>query len=372
LQAVGTHQILFTKPHFATLEKVRERSAAQTFLPKDDFTALCREQGIAEQGGLDQAWLLDLLDKLGVIIHFPNLPWLDSYLLNPRWLTYGVYTLLYAEQTRRQQGRLDAQSVIAILRAKTLQDNLGHELRYAPEHCRFILDALEQFEIGFRLPDDTQSLLIPALLPSDTPAHGFDKQNALAFDFDFSGFLPRHVLPGFIVRRHAEIAGGVVWQNGVRLRSPSLDAEALAKADYHERRLSLWVRGSQAGRYFAVLHDDILVMLRRMEDLPFEEYVHLPDSARRALPRRPVSANLTPRADFRDLLEKEAAGERQFTCKFGTYDLAEVLKIMPREAREKTAGDYFDFSGAHIDSANLNFKAQLYNAQQSTDKGKQS
>lgn len=357
LQAVGTHQILFTPPHFTVLEQIRQRSSTETFLPKQAFTELCGKQNIAEHGGLDQDWLLDLLDKLGVIIHFPKLPWLDSYLLNPRWLTYGVYTLLYAEQTRQQQGRLQTQSVIEILRAKAMRDNQGHALHYAPEHCRFILDALEQFEIGFRLPD--QSLLIPALLPSDTPEHGFIFSNALAFDFDFSGFLPRHVLPGFVVRRHEEIVDNHVWQNGVRLKSPNLDAEALAQADYHERRLSLWVRGSQAGRYFAVLHDDILRMLARMEDLPFEEFVHLPKSAQLQAPRRPVSAHLKPRADFRDLLAKEAAGERRFTGKFGTYDLAKVLQILPPEAREIPTGDCFDFSGATIHDANLTLKADL-------------
>ncbi len=370
LQAVGTHQILFTKPHFTVLEGIQERSVAQTFLPKHEFTSLCQEQNIHEKDGLDQAWLLDLLDKLGIIIHFPNLPWLDSYLLNPRWLTYGVYTLLYAEQTRQQQGRLDANTVINILQAKTLQDNVGHELHYAAEHCRFILDALEQFEIGFRLNNKAQSLLIPALLPSDTPKHGFNKQDALAFDFDFSGFLPRHVLPGFIVRRHEEIADNTVWQNGVRLHSPNLDAEALVQADYHERRVSLWINGSQAGWYFRVLYDDILHMLSRMEDLPFEEFVHLPASARRQAPRRPVPRNLQARADFQDLLEKEAAGERQFTCKFGTYDLAEVLKIMPPEVREKTDGNTYNFPNATIKHSTLNLESELKNVTQTINQDK--
>ena len=322
LQAVGMHGILFTRPHFAVLEAVRMRSPTETFLPSREFANLCKRYGVAEKGELDRDCLLDLLDKLGVIIYFPKLPWLDSYLLNPRWLTYGVYTLLYADQARQQLGRLKPTAVLEILRAKTVTDNLGHTLNYAAEHCRFILDALEQFEIGYRLPNN--ELMIPALLPSDTPKHGFDKSDALAFDFDFGGFLPRHLMPGFIVRRHQEIDRGTVWQNGVRLRSTDKDAEALAQADYHERRLSLWVRGPQASRYFSALHDDVMQMLTRMPDLKFKEWVRLPGGA------------AEQRAGFRHLLALETAGQRRYICEYGDYDLAEVLRIMPTEDDDNT------------------------------------
>ncbi len=366
LRVVGMHRIMFTKRHFAVLESVRDLSPKQTFLPKDTYEALCRENAIEENGDLDQRWLLDLLDKLGVIIHFPSLPWLSSYLLNPRWLTYGVYTLFYAKQAQRLQGCLTAQAVIDILRAESVTDNLGNTLSYPPENCRFIMDALKQFEIGFRMEDKAQTLLIPALLPSDTPKHGFDKTDALAFDFDFTGFLPRHVTPGFIVRRHQEIADGMVWQNGVRLRSRSLDAEALAQADYHERRLSLWVRGSQAGRYFSALHDEVMQMLARMPDLRYKEWVCLP------------GGNKDQRAGFRQLLAMEAAGERRYICEYGVFDLSEVLKIMPPDKRETNVFNYGQIINKTIrgdqmgDNIHIHdIKDSLVNVKSSIDKAMQ-
>ena len=323
LRIVGMHNILFSKPHFSVLQTLRKISPRQTFLPKNKYEELCREKGIQEKGELDRDWLLDLLDKLGVIIHFPDLPWLGSYLLNPRWLTYGVYFLFYSEQAKHQQGYLTDRDAIDILSVETVKDNLGNTLKYAPEHCRVIVDALKQFEIAFRLENEKRGFLIPALLPPNTPEHGFDKMSALAFDFDFGGFLPRHVTPGFVVRRHREIADGMVWQNGVKLRSRNLDAEALAQADYHERRLSLWVRGSQAGRYFSALHDDVMQMMARMPDLKYREWVRLPGGNKDHR-----------RAGFRHLLALEAEGERRDICEYGKFDLSEVLKIMPPDRRK--------------------------------------
>ncbi len=52
------------------------------------------------------------------------------------------------------------------------------------------------------------------------------RRDALAFRFDFGGFLPRHVLPALIVEYFQDIAkvngGEIVWQNGVLLRPKRL------------------------------------------------------------------------------------------------------------------------------------------------------
>jgi hypothetical protein len=73
LQAVGLHQVMFAKAHFAVLDNLRRRTPQQAFLSHQDYVQLCAENHIAEQGGLDKTWLLNILDKLGVIVHFANM-----------------------------------------------------------------------------------------------------------------------------------------------------------------------------------------------------------------------------------------------------------------------------------------------------------
>ena len=78
----------------------------------------------------------------------------------------------------------------------------------------------DRFQVAYRL--GTGEIVIPALLASDQPEHDFRPEDALAFRFDFGGFLPRHVLPALIVEYFQDIAkvkgGEIVWQNGVLLR----------------------------------------------------------------------------------------------------------------------------------------------------------
>ena len=96
LQGVGIHQMKFSPAQFAVLEELRAYSPKKAFLPHTEFNAICAKHGVAETGELNREWLLKILDQLGVVIYFPQLTFLEEHVLNPRWLTHGVYTLMYA------------------------------------------------------------------------------------------------------------------------------------------------------------------------------------------------------------------------------------------------------------------------------------
>jgi len=336
LRSASTHQLMLTPRHYGVLEDLRNRPRGQAFLERQEFENLCEQHQVEVAEELNRDWLLDLLDNLGVVVHFPDNDWLGAYVLNPRWLTYGVYTLLYSDEARKAYGRLTQKEVIAILGRSSCRDNLGNVLEFPPVKCRFILDAMRQFELCYALPSAVDTFIFPDLLPSDRPENlGLDMKQALAFDFDFEALLPRHLMTSFIVRRHEEILEKRLWQNGVRLQSRNWQAGALVQADHHRRRLSLWVAGPEASRYFTALHDEFMGMIRRMDmrHSQFQEWVVLPGTVFEP-------GEEWHRADFRDLLAQEAAGKTEYICKYGSFNLAEVLKIMPKDEREKQAASF--------------------------------
>lgn len=149
LQALGIHQIAFTNQQFAVLEEIRKRTPGNAFLEHKEFDALCNEHNIGKDRGLSREDLLGLLDKLGEVIHFPEIPDLTSYVLNPRWLTYGVYTLLYSEAVEKDPcGVLSEAEAITILQAKRVEDEFGNILDYPTNRCSFILAAMEFWNSG--------------------------------------------------------------------------------------------------------------------------------------------------------------------------------------------------------------------------------
>lgn len=348
LKQVDTHQVMFTDKQFAMLKNLRERSRNSAFLDYEAFDTLCIEHEIGKVG-LDKTAFLGLLDALGEIVHFPDLAWSEAYVLNPRWLTYGVYTLLYAAKTEQQLGLLSDNDVRNILQAEQVTDELGNVLTYPTAKCRFIVDAMSRFGLCYEMHDKTQvaqkRLVIPDKLPKNQPdLRGYFQEtpDTIAFEFDFDGLLPRSLMPNLIVSRHTEIAEDqhgkqLVWQQGVILKSQLYQATARLQVDYRQRRLSLWVQGKQLRDYLAVLRNEIYRLLEPIKGLVFSENVVLPAFAR--IDQSPFNTHREQRekAPYNRLIKEAARGLKTTTSDAGIdYDLQQVMGfIMTTEKQQQ-------------------------------------
>jgi GTPase SAR1 family protein len=350
LQAVGLHQVQFMKPHFAVLQTLRERTPGQAFLTHADYNTLCDEQKVDEYGALDRNWLLDILDKLGVIVHFPDMIEMDEYILNPRWLTYGVYTLMYNEQAR-----LTRAQAVALLAAKPVADQYGNQLSYPASKCRIVFEAMRKYKLCYFLHShqhlDQDQIIIPALLPSDIKQHGFDSTSALEFHYQFESFLPRHLISELIVECHTDIARRdgqeMVWQHGVLLNNATHQTRALIQADYHFRRLSIWLsRGPRMADMLAALRTRIGNIVARI-DIEYVQNVRLPSEALQTPPRldaKPIFA------DYLQLREMADDGEDTYYKSGGKYSIGKILGLFePQGGASGGSGNtYVNISGSTI------------------------
>jgi C-terminal of Roc, COR, domain/Ras of Complex, Roc, domain of DAPkinase len=339
LQALTTHQMMFTVQQFAVLQKLRERTPKLAFLSRQAFVDLCAEQQIDEKGVQNRAWLLDILDKLGVIIHFKQLSLSDGYVLNPRWLTYGIYTLMY-----HQRARLSQTDIVELLRKEEVCDEEKNVLDYPPEKCRFIMEAMREFKLCYSLPDQPQTLIVPSLLPATQPALDFAKADALAFELAFAVFLPRHVMPELIVARHHEIGKNAAWQAGVVLEYTPHDvsrhdARALLVADYLTRKLQIWVEGSEARDYLILLRDEIRRILSRIV-IDYTERLMLPHAARISQASNAPGEDRQTAAPYNQILAHAKKGVMTYIAESGDeYDVAAVLRLfITKREGEKQIG----------------------------------
>ena len=331
LDAVGTVQVKFSPAEFKVLSELRRRSPKETFLLKAEYQRLCQESKLDSS----PENLLDLLDKLGVVIHFPNLHRLDEFLLNPRWLTYGVYQLITREQARVSE----ADAYDCLSRAE-VTDNLGHRLEYPRHRCGHILDAMEQFKVAYRVSEGNAAHFeIPSLLPTDEPTLDFPENQARAFRFRFDGLLPPQLLPQLIVARHADIDQGKVWRHGAQLHTRNHGgASALIRGDAYDRTLTLWITGAGLDRYFAVLYQNVKDILADMPELPCDELIRLPHTARRdGAGFRPDETE--PWADWIDVLHAERKKEAVYAKHGVDYDLKTALDIMTKTDRQGLMAD---------------------------------
>jgi hypothetical protein len=364
LAALGEQAERFTPEKFNALKAIEGKAAKDDFLPETGFDEICRANGIAMEGAGGRDGLLDLFDKLGIVMHFARLPFLTDYVLNPRWLTYGVYSIMYSEEAKAAKGRLSDADLVAILRKANPSIPNGHAFRYPPDRCQIIANAMIAFQVAYRL--GTGQLVVPALLASDQPDHDFRPEDALAFRFDFGGFLPRHVLPALIVEHFQDIArvkgAEVVWQNGVLLRPKRLEAQAFVRADYHMRTIDFHIKGGDGPLYLGMLRESVLATLETMPQLPYEEKVEL---------RRGMRFNAT-----------DLSGENSVWMSYGSilgaqkrnritidgpdgkeYILYRILAAMPADPAERQADVFLSYSskdGAQIEKLDGDLGARHY------------
>nr|VFK55836.1 MAG: C-terminal of Roc, COR, domain [Candidatus Kentron sp. TUN] len=293
-----------------------------------------------------------MLDQLGEVIHFPALykAGFRAFLLNPRWLTHGIYQLLYSDVLQDAEGILRWNDVRAILKDRSIVDEQGNRLIYPEEKLDFLLRAMVEFRLCYPAPHASGNIIpgnttnkkwiVPNLLPSDQPqVIDFDRQGALRFDFQFETFLPRHVLGMFMVEHYRDIRNNQAWQHGVCLESRQWGkTQALVRADYQSRVLALAITGPHVNQYFPILYKSILEILERMPKLSVTKRLHLDEKALIRGGREYPGEE--PTEDFENLLAVKATGAREFSCKLGIYDLQALFRPIPKEMESESAFEW--------------------------------
>ncbi|MCB8926650.1 MAG: hypothetical protein H6652_13600 [Ardenticatenaceae bacterium] len=88
--------------------------AQRHFLPYDEYEALCRQHGITEESS--QTTLVRFLHDLGIVLNFTDDERVrDTSVLNPNWVTDGIYTLINSEALQLEHGYLIRNQVRRLL-----------------------------------------------------------------------------------------------------------------------------------------------------------------------------------------------------------------------------------------------------------------
>jgi internalin A len=249
--------------------KAELETTTADFISYESYQAMCQRHGVTEPDSQDT--LLRFLHDLGVTLHFPGLRLEHTYVLEPRWLTGGAYKIINSPQLADQQGLLALDSLPEILRQQEPNDPF-----YPRDKYPFIIELMKRFELCYEL-EGAQTILVPDLLPVQEPAFDFDDTNALQFVLQYD-FLPRAIMPRFIVKRHREIQDDLRWRTGVVLEDLGFYARAVVRVDHEARRILIAVSGSHQKRdYLVTMLKTFREIHRSFEKLACDERVCLPD-----------------------------------------------------------------------------------------------
>ncbi|MGB9940660.1 COR domain-containing protein [Methanosarcina sp.] len=284
------------------------------FIEYKEYKQICDDEGIKSES--EQDTLVDFLHDLGVIVHFRDIPLLNTHVLEPEWVTNAVYKIVNSKDIVESRGVLKLNMLPEILK----QRNEG-DFFYPPNQYGFIISLMKKFELSYGLDD--QTVLLPSLLEIQEPNFEFDYEGTLRFIIDYD-FLPPSVMPRFIVKMNRDIKDDLRWRTGVVLGDENLNSSAVVRADNEAKKISIYVNGKQRRDYFAVILKKFREINKSFEKLKATEKIPLSDK-----PEVTVS--------YKHLIKLELKGVEEYMPDGSDYEyrVSDLLGTVINRTRER-------------------------------------
>ncbi len=219
--------------YFQVKETLRRHWHEQkmSYLPYSDFEKICAESGVVDKGR--QKSIAENLHCLGLALNYSDDPRLrDTTVLNPHWVTDGIYLLLRQAPSERAELSLEAAC-----------RKLPNE---EPRRVMFLIRLMQRYDLAFPLKEDQQLWLVPQALADSQPVLGEEWQReATRLRWTYAA-LPEGLVPRFITRTHGLSEGLDRWLNGTMLELGH--AHAVVRADATDRQITATIIGAEPDR----------------------------------------------------------------------------------------------------------------------------
>jgi internalin A len=276
----------------AEWRRIKEELPAKkkSWLTFEDFREFCAQQGISKAN--DQEALAESLHDLGLMLSFRRDEALRDFgVLNPQWITKGIYEILNSRILKDALGEFTADTFAEVL-PKT---------SYPPALHPFLLALMRKFRLCHPLDDKGEKYLTPELLTKEAPnlEAEFPPEKCLGFVYRYDSVLPEGLLPRFIVETYVHRQPELVWRTGVVLQKAN--CRALVRGDVQGRQVTIRVAGVTQGQreLLGIIREHFERIHRSFEKLPVTELV-------------PVPAHPEVIVPYQELLAYEAAGDDEY------------------------------------------------------------
>jgi len=236
---------VLAKNWLAIKDDLEELKKESDHISHQDFTKICTEHSIKDH--LVQNILLTLLNDLGHIIHFKELQELQTQVLNPTWITEGIYTLLNSDELAKNDG------VITVAEAEKILEEKLDFTRYRGKSV-YLMQVMEQFELCYSIDTEKndKKFLVPDLLPTELTKSP-TLNDGIEFIYKYNDYMPPELMARFIVKSHIYQIPKKCWRYGVFLKHDTFKASALIIQDKEDRIIKIKVDGAESRSFLAVL-----------------------------------------------------------------------------------------------------------------------
>lgn len=259
--------------------------------------------------------LITLLHDLGIMLNFSNDRRLqDTQVLNPEWVTKGVYQIITSPKTAGKKG---------VLFFKTIFRILDDKLYPSSKEKYYIIDMMHHFELAYA-NEKSDQYFIPGAFPKDRPSLDVLKKhiNKASIQFFYVyDVLPSSIIARFITKFHLLIHSKKIWRNGIIIHWER--CYALIESDPIQRQIKIMIVGDGNRRaLLAIIRNEFMVIHSSHSGIEVEQKI-------------PISDEVL--VDYNDLLIYEEEGiinyfEPKLKRSFAVKTLLDGVKITPKDS----------------------------------------
>ncbi|MBF0466315.1 MAG: leucine-rich repeat domain-containing protein [Nitrospirae bacterium] len=230
--------------------KIREKfeNGAKTHIPYEEFHRMCVEHNIEEK---EEKLLDDYLHDLGVFLHFKDDIILQNMIIiKPTWVTNAVYKVVSSRAVLEREGILYESDLPDIWKDGYPQEIYGT-----------LLSLMKNFELSFSI-EGTKNHVIASALATNSIDANCDHRDSSKVIYEYN-FLPKTVIPRFIVRAHDLIKRTygkyLCWRTGVILErsTDGVETQAYIKAYPNDKKLEIVVFGKNKYEFFTIIRNHL-------------------------------------------------------------------------------------------------------------------
>ena len=279
-------------------EKLQQVTNADYFLDETRFITICNDVKLEEKRKHKDA--ITFLHDLGLVLHFDDLNLSEYYVLNPYWITYGVYQILTSSYAGSMKGIVGMDKLEFIVNEeddKIEKYNPANykKITYSINQRRFLIDILQQFKLCFCTADHSH-FIIPDLLDTKEPLEVTEpirtSDDKIQFVYDYE-YLPKSVMPNIMVETHHLIKE--MWRTGCVLHNNS----SKALITNYQNRITITVTGEHKKKR------EFMAVIR-----------HILESIHQKLSNKPIALIPLPSvnafAEYEVLLARERKGKPDY------------------------------------------------------------
>ena len=233
-----------------------EQNRGRHYMSIESYGELCAEHNMIDDESASSKLtenFLRVLDNIGTVRWFDKFEYFNYQVLDPSWLTIGLYHILINGEVKQRSGLISRQQIKGILLYDIPKEYLKRGYQYKERDVDFFVEAIQHYKFAFKVEhsDGTPRYRIPKGFPQDPPSRlntkDYEGDDYRLYIIEFTSFAPAWLLHRLIVSLHHKIPEELYWYYGFVYRSA--EGDTLVNLFEHERKLFIRVPKSAPNVY---------------------------------------------------------------------------------------------------------------------------